>query len=153
MTPSAPTRVALALLAACVGAIAGCGGSDNDAPRVADGCSDTHSSVPIAAAELDPDGRTLRFAYGGDLEPCHFAASLYDGTLYVELRRDEDSEAAPGEPDCAVAHLDKALPAGTHASPITAGSPGFSEAEGKELLHSDPDCIEVPEGDPDFVIN
>ena len=144
---------ALALFAsAALVAAAGCGGGDGE-QRVSDGCSDTNSSVPLAAAALDADGSTLRIAYGGDFQPCQFAASLYKGRLYVELRKDADSEAPPAEPDCAIAHLDEPLPAGTRVETITSGGPDASQAEGRALIESGPDCIEVPEGQPAFIID
>ena len=146
--------VAAVALFASVGlaAVAGCGG-DDDEPRVADGCSDANSSVPLAAAELDFDGTTLRIAYGGGSEPCQFAASIYKGTLYVELRKDADSQPSPADLDCAIAHLDEPLPAGTRVETITSGGPDATQAEGRALIESGPDCIEVPEGQPAFIID
>ena len=131
---------------------AGCGGDDGES-RVSDGCSDANSSVPLAAAALDADGSTLRIAYGGGAEPCQFAASLYKGRLYVELRKDADSEAPPAELDCAIAYLDEPLPAGTRVETVTSGGPDASQAEGRALIASRPDCIEVPEGQPAFIID
>ena len=132
-------------------ALAGCG--DDDERRVSDGCSEANSSVPLAAAALDADGTTLRIAYGGGAEPCQFAASLYKGRLYVELRQDADSEAPPAELDCAIAYLEEPLPAGTRVETVTSGGPDASQAEGRALIASGPDCIEVPEGQPAFIID
>ena len=133
-------------------ALPGCGGDDNE-QRIADGCSYANSSVPLAAAGLDADGRTVRIAYGGGFEPCQFAASIYKGRLYVELRKDADSEAPPAEPDCAIADLGEPLLAGTPVETVTSGGPDASQAEGRALIESEPDCIEVPEGQPAFIID
>jgi len=147
-----------AALAAAATLIAACGGDEGTTDTTAEaGCTATYS-LPIAAAELEPDGVTVRMAYAGPA-PCQFAATTYNGELYVELRT-----ATPGEPTidpadlagCAQGELEKPLPSGTRVYPVNGGPtpmPGSDLAQqGHDLLDSS-DCADVERGSPAFTIN
>lgn len=137
-------------------ALASCGEGEPTA-TVAEGCGDSSSSVPVAAAQLDADGVTVRMAYGGSAEPCQFGATLYNGSLYIELRSDPEGQAPEGLSSplsCAEGRVQKPLPVGTRVFPVGPGEPDAAvEREAKSLLDLGSDCPEVARGQPAFIID
>ena len=139
--------------------IAACGGDEStsaDSTTAEAGCSATYA-LPIAAAELEPDGVTVRMAYAGP-EPCRFATTTYNGELYVELRTSTEEEPSidPTElAGCVQGELEEPLPTGTRVTPVTGATPepdASLEQQGRDLLDSG-DCAEVERGAPAFTIN
>jgi len=153
-----PAAVALAAagLAACGGGGDGTAAGEEGTTAEA-GCTATYA-LPVAAAELDADGRTVRMAYSGP-EPCQFAATTYNGELFIELRTATEGEPTidPSElSGCVQGELEEPLPAGTPVEPVNAGPtpiPGSELAQqGHDLLESS-DCAEVARGEAAFTVN
>jgi len=151
-----------AALAALLAALtpAACGGDEStaaDATTAEAGCSATYA-LPIAAAELEPDGVTLRIAYAGP-EPCQFATTTYNGELFVELRTSTEEEPAIDPADlagCVQGELEEPLPTGTRVSPVNSGPTPMPESELAQQAHDlldSSDCAEVERGAPAFTVN
>jgi hypothetical protein len=150
-----PLTASLCVVASGLTACGGEGGGE-DATTAEAGCTATYS-LPVAAAELEPDGRTVRIAYAGP-EPCQFAATTYNGDLFIELRTATEGEPTIDPSDlagCVQGELEKPLPSGTRVFPVNSGggeAGGELEQQGQHLLDST-DCGDVERGTPAFTIN
>lgn len=137
--------------------LAGCGsgGPDTVASSVAgtDECGPEQSAVPIVGKRRSDDGSRIRVAYTND-DPCRFAVSRHRGNLYFSLLSGGDKEvtAVADGVGCVDVPLDPPVPSGTHVYPVGTGkAPAASDLTA--ALSDDAECLRVPEGKPNFVID
>jgi hypothetical protein len=115
-------------------------------------CPESHSSLPVVAAELSEDGDAIRVVGPG--VACGFAITEYNGTLYVELRKRSEDPTDYEQLMCYDLTLKVPVSPGLEVTPISPGQRAKVDGDSTAaLLSSGDDCAEPPEQEPSFIID